>query len=206
MVGFLLDGGVHQAAGLRCILPTLPASIIANNALHRKLLQPHDTVVGLALPPSSAITPPHGPDTKLTTAINQSAPVANGQSSPQGTILMSFACPQIAAEGKSGNGIFITCLNGSVNVNFLSTGIISVRVTGAEGSGVKDEVKEGKPSGVDVEIGAFGRAIAAKKDGKEDTEENWGDVRGGLWDVAVIEALLTSQGEKIVLEDHIKNA
>lgn len=188
------------------MLPTLPASIIANNALHRKLLQPHDTVVGLALPPSSATTAPHGPDTKLTTAINQSAPVANGQSAPQGTILMSFACPQMAAEGKSGNGLFVTCLNGSVNVHSLPTGVLSVRVTGAEGSGVKNEVREGRPSGVDVEIGAFGRAVAARKAGREDTEENWGDVRGGLWDVAVIEALLTSQGKEIVLEDHIRDA
>lgn len=119
---------------------------------------------------------------------------------------MSFGCPQIPAEAKSGNGLFITCLNGSVLISFLPTGMISVRVTGAEGSGVRNEVQEGKPSGVDVEIGAFGRAIAAVKAGKEDPEENWGDVRGGLWDVAVIEALLTSQGKEVVLEDAISSA
>lgn len=204
--GFLLDGGVHQAALLRAVLPTRPASILASNALHRTLLQPHDTVMGLALPPASAVTEPHGPTTKLTTAIHKSAPVANGQSSPQGTILMSFACPQIPAEAKSGNGLFITCLNGSVLIQFLPTGSIQVRVTGSEGSGVKNEVKEGKPSGVDVEIGAFGRAIAAAKAGKENPEKDWGDVRGGLWDVAVIEALLTSQGKAIDLEEAISSA
>lgn len=206
MPGFILDGGVHQAAFLRAVLPTPPASIIAHNALHRQLTQPHDTVMGLALPPKSAITKPHGPSTKLTTAINQSAPVPNGESSPQGTILMSFGCPEIPAEAKSGNGLFITCLNGSVLINTLPTGVISVRVTGAKDSGVKNELKEGKPSGVDVEIGAFGRAIEAVKSGRENTEENWGDVRGGLWDVALIEALLTSQGKEVVLEQAISSA
>lgn len=84
--------------------------------------------------------------------------------------------------------------------------MISVRVTGAKDSGVKNELKEGKPSGVDVEIGAFGRAIEAVKAGQENPEENWGDVRGGLWDVALIEALLTSQGKEVVLEQAISSA
>jgi predicted dehydrogenase len=204
--GFLLDGGVHQTALLRAVLPVRPASIIARNALHRRLLLPHDTVMGLALPPDSATVDPHGPSTKLTTALNTTGIVENGTSQPQGTILMSFACPEIPAEGKSGNGLFITCLNGSVLIQSLPNGKLSVRVTGAEGSGVKSEVKEGRPSGVDAEIGAFGRAIQCVKEGKENDEENVGDVRGGLWDIAVIEALLTSQGKEIVLEDSISSA
>lgn len=206
MAGFLLDGGVHQTALLRAVLPVRPASIIARNALHRKLLLPHDTVVGLALPPDSATVPPHGESTKLTTALNNTGIVENGTSQPQGTILMSFACPNIPAEGKSGNGLFITCLNGSVMISSLPTGVLSIRVTGAEGSGVKSQVKEGKPSGVECEIGAFGRAIACIKEGKENQEENVGDVRGGLWDIAVIEALLTSQGKEVVLEEAIGRA
>jgi hypothetical protein len=119
---------------------------------------------------------------------------------------MSFACPNIPSEGKSGNGLFITCLNGSVLISSLPNGQLSIRVTGAEGSGVKSEVKEGKPSGVESEIGAFGRAVACVKEGKENQEENWGDVRGGLWDIAVIEALLTSQGKEVVLEESISSA
>ena len=119
---------------------------------------------------------------------------------------MSFGCPQIPADAKSGNGLFITCLNGSVLINNLPTGSIQVKVTGAEGSQVKNEVKEAKPSGVEVEIGAFGRAIEAVKSGRKDDEENWGDVRGGLWDVALIEALLTSQGKEIVLDESINSA
>ena len=83
---------------------------------------------------------------------------------------------------------------------------MSIRVTGAEGSGVKNELREEKPSGVETEIGAFGRAIECVKKGVENDEENWGDVRGGLWDIAVIEALLTSQGSEVVLEDAISSA
>ena len=73
--------------------------------------------------------------------------------------MMSFACPNIPSEGKSGNGLFITCLNGSVLISSLPNGKLSIRVTGAEGSGVKNELREEKPSGVETEIGAFGRAI-----------------------------------------------
>jgi hypothetical protein len=162
--------------------------------------------MGLALPPSSATVDPHGPSTKLTTALKSEGIVENGTSQPQGTILMTFACPNIPAEGKSGNGLFITCLNGSVLISSLPTGKLSVRLTGAEGSQVKSEVREARPSGVECEIGAFGRAIDAVKKGVENEEENWGDVRGGLWDIAVIEALLTSQGKEVVLEDAIGNA
>jgi hypothetical protein len=162
--------------------------------------------MGLALPPSSATVEPHGPSTKLSTALNTTGIVENGTSQPQGTILMSFAAPNIPAEGKSGNGLFVTCLNGSVNIQSLPNGKLSVRVTGAEGSGVKNEYKEEKASGVEVEIAAFGRAIECVNKGVENKEENWGDVRGGLWDISVIEALLTSQGKEIVLEDSISNA
>jgi hypothetical protein len=162
--------------------------------------------MGLALPPSSATVEPHGPSTKLSTALNTTGIVENGTSQPQGTILMSFAAPNIPAEGKSGNGLFVTCLNGSVNVQSLPNGKLSVRVTGAEGSGVKNEYKEEKASGVEVEIATFGRAIECITKGVENKEENWGDVRGGLWDISVIEALLTSQGKEIVLEDSISSA
>jgi len=71
---------------------------------------------------------------------------------------------------------------------------------------VKNEYKEAKASGVEVEIAAFGRAIECINKGVENEEENWGDVRGGLWDISVIEALLTSQGKEIVLEDSISSA
>jgi hypothetical protein len=162
--------------------------------------------MGLALPPSSATVEPHGPSTKLSTALNTTGIVENGTSQPQGTILMSFAAPNIPAEGKSGNGLFVTCLNGSVNIQSLPNGKLSARVTGAEGSGVKNEYKEEKASGVEVEIAAFGRAIECITKGVENKEENWGDVRGGLWDISVIEALLTSQGKEIVLEDSISSA
>ncbi|KAK4703744.1 hypothetical protein P7C70_g2471, partial [Phenoliferia sp. Uapishka_3] len=45
--GFLLDGGVHQFAGLRHILPSPLASIISTRQLLQPHLIPYDTITGL---------------------------------------------------------------------------------------------------------------------------------------------------------------
>jgi predicted dehydrogenase len=195
--GFVLDGGVHQAAQLRVCLPHPPASITSNASLHRTHLLPHDTVIGLALPPKAAITEPHGPKTKLNPEYSEEdVPVPSGQSGPTGTILLSWALPNIPAEAKRPGSTEVVCLNGRVEW-FFANGTFTVKVTGAEGSGVKDEVKEGPSIGVKVEIDMFANAIEGKK------EVNYAEPRAALWDLAVIQALLTSNGKEIILADLI---
>ncbi|KZV69597.1 oxidoreductase family protein [Peniophora sp. CONT] len=46
--GFLLDGGVHNAAVLRVILPSPLVSLTGYAALHREFLAPHDTIHAVA--------------------------------------------------------------------------------------------------------------------------------------------------------------
>jgi len=75
-----------------------------------------------------------------------------------------------------------------------------VTLTGAEGSGVKDTEKESKGCGVEVEIKMFANAVAETKAGKEPSEENYGEPRDTMWDLALIEACLSSEGKEVVLD------
>lgn len=192
MIGFLLDGGVHQAALLRTVLPTLPERIISTANLHRTHLLPHDTVQAIALPPSSSATDPHGPPTALKRDRTE-APVPNGKSAPAGTILMTFGSSNIPFESKRPSGLFVTTLNGAVHVMKEGKNFVA-KVIGAKGSEVKDDQQSGPEQGVEIELKHFAGAIAGEKD-----VPDYGDVRGALWDLSLIEALLTSEGRELNL-------
>lgn len=201
--GFLMDGGVHDIAMLRTVIPTLPAKIISSASLHRKHLLPHDTVQAIALPPSAAATEPHGPKTALTTAVHSEQSIPGppvGQSAPTGTIVMSFADPDLNGQATRLNGLYISCLHGRVEL-LNANGEWTCNVFGAKESGVKDESKSGKADGVPNECNFFARAVASRKAGQDiNQEEDLGNPRGPMWDVSVIEAMLTSNGKEVDLE------
>ncbi len=203
LAGFLLDGGVHQTALLRTVLPNLPTTIVSSASLHRTHIPPHDTVIGLASHSPSATTSPHGPPTRLKGIIKESdIPSDIGKSSPNGTILLSFGTPDLPNESKIQGGLVVTTVNGQVVVG-QKGGKWVVTTTGAKDSDVKDETKEGPGEGVKVEVGMFARAVAAVKEGKKNDEKDLGTPRGAMWDLAVIEALLTSNGKTVELESLI---
>lgn len=150
--------------------------------------------MALALSDPSTTTDPHGPPTKLKALFSHNdIPSSPGQSSPHGQILMSFAAPD-AGFHLPKSGLYVTCLNGRVAIEQVS-GTWTVRVTGAKDGEVKDEVLEGKGDGVALEIDMLSRAIQGGK-----KEENYGDPRSTLWDVALIEAMLTSDGKEVDLK------
>ena len=199
MTGFVLDGGVHNAAMLRTVLPNPPASIISSASLHRTHIPPLDTVIALALPPASAITEAHGPTTKLKPIHSLSdIPSEIGKSGPTGTILLTWATPDVPNEKKPLSGMDITTTNAQITVKRGGSGW-EVSVSGAKGSDVEDQTFEGPSEGVKVEIAMFGRAVGEAKEGKSFSEEDLGTPRGALWDLAVIEACLTSNGKPVEL-------
>ncbi|OCF37874.1 NAD-binding Rossmann fold oxidoreductase [Kwoniella heveanensis BCC8398] len=215
--GFLLDGGVHWTALLRVVLPASarPSSLIGFSALHRTHLLPHDTLQAISLPPSSSTTDSHGPKTKLTTAetTESQIPTSIGQSSPRGQIHFSFAASDIPVEKKQPNGISITCLNGVVNLisnnktRNWELEVVPAKLQG-EISHVEPIRKEGPMEGVEVEIDHFAQAISSLKQGKDlkDLEESdYGKPRDALWDLAVLEAMLNSNGKEISVDKLIGN-
>ncbi|WVQ68145.1 uncharacterized protein L199_006351 [Kwoniella botswanensis] len=207
--GFLLDGGVHWTALLRVVLPesARPSSIISLSSLHRTHLLPHDTLQAISLPPKSSVTEAHGPKTKLTTAVNDESKVPGGigKSSPRGQITFSFGGPNIPQDKALPNGLRITFLNAVVDVQSgfkeqTNERTFSIEVIPGEGTGVKAFKKEGKMDGVKVEIDHFAKAIQALKDGNkidEDAESNYAKPRDSLWDLAVLEAMLKSNGKEV---------
>ncbi len=198
--GFLLDGGVHNCAQIRTILPNPPSTILSSASLHRAHLPPHDTVIALASPSPSTHSSPHGPPTKLKGVHSESdIPSAIGDSAPHGTILLTFATPDLPADKKVQGGLVVTTTKAQVVVE-QKNGKWFVTVTGAKDSGVESGSKEGASEGVPIEVGMFGRAVAAAKEGKKATEEDYGTPRGSLWDVALLQACLTSNGKEVNLE------
>ncbi|WVF72741.1 hypothetical protein IAT40_007559 [Kwoniella sp. CBS 6097] len=210
--GFLLDGGVHWTALLRVVLPVSarPSSLIGFSALHRTHLLPHDTLQAISLPPSSSTTESHGPKTKLTTAETSESqiPTSIGKSSPRGLIHFSFAVPDIPIEKKQPNGITINCLNGVVNINSNNKTrnweleVIPAKLQG-EISRVEPIKKEGPTQGVEVEIDMFAKAISTLKQGKdikELEESDYGKPRDALWDLAVLEGMLNSNGQEVSID------
>lgn len=200
--GFLLDGGVHTTAILRTVLRQPPSGVTAFASLHRTHLLPHDTVTALLAPPRGSETTSHGPQTKLTTADLTPDQVHDvGKSRPEGQLFISFATPGLPEEERDSGGLTVSCLNGVVtlkNIGYPRKWV--VKVVGAEGSQVKTQQYEGDSEGVKVEVGMYARAVAAAKDGKQPTEENWAEPRGALWDLAVIEACLKSDGKEVDLD------
>ena len=189
---------------LRTVLPTPPSSIVSSALLHRAHLPPHDTVHAIALPSPSSHTSPHGPPTRLKGIIKESEiPSAIGKSAPHGSIFMTHASPDLPAERKVQSGLVVTTTKAQVVVSQKS-GKWVVEVTGAKDSDVENASKEGAGCGVEVEVGMFGRAVGAVKEGKKVSEPDYGTPRGALWDVAMIEACLTSDGKVVDLEKLIE--
>lgn len=113
---------------------------------------------------------------------------------------MTFAKPDLPEEARRPEGLFVTTLNGAVHIIHEGRNYV-VKVFGANGSGVKTEERRSAEKGVEVELKEFVEAIEGKSEGKPDN----GDVRGALWDVALIEALLTSEGKEVNLEALLGN-
>ncbi|WVQ99945.1 hypothetical protein IAU59_007088 [Kwoniella sp. CBS 9459] len=211
--GFLLDGGVHWTALLRVVLPVSarPSSLIGFSALHRTHLLPHDTLQAISLPPTTSTTDSHGPKTKLTTAetSEKDIPTSIGKSSPRGQIHFSFATPDLPLEKKQPNGISITCLNAIVNITSNNKTrnweieVIPAKLQG-EVSHVTPINKDGPSVGVEVEIDMFAQAISTLKQGDRiiaDLEEtDYGKPRDALWDLAVLEAMLSSDGKEVSVD------
>lgn len=198
--GFLLDGGVHQAALIRVVLPNPPEQIISTASLHRNHIPPHDTIQALALTPSTT-TDPHGPPTRLKGLREANdIPGGIGNSTSNGTIVYSFALPEIEQARKPETGLVIHCQHGTVMV--IAAGPVwKLEVIPGKGTSVKAHSEEAKKLGVREECAYFARAIADTKAGKQlDQKEKRGEPRDAIWDVALIEAMLSSNTEKVDLQ------
>ncbi|WWC67114.1 uncharacterized protein I206_101021 [Kwoniella pini CBS 10737] len=203
--GFCLDGGVHSIAMLRVVLPDPPASVIASASLHRKHTPPHDTIVALVLPDSGATKEPSGTSSKLDIARQHSAKLPEpGRSTPAGTITFTWALPNIEPRAPQNLQVLnITCLNGKLTlVN--NEGTRTLEVVPAIGSQVKAVKETSRKKGVEVELAYFARAVQATKAGRPiDPKEDFGKPMNTVWDVAVIQAMLQSNGEKVDIKQLI---
>lgn len=199
--GFLLDGGVHFAALARTVLPVPPSRITANAALHRTHLLPHDTILAIALPPASATTEPSGPPTSSIKAIRTAADVPGpiGQSSPHGSVSISWAAPDLEEADRLPTSLSVTCLNGLVVITG-NAGVWTLEVRPAVGSGVERVKKTKKSDGVEVELKEWAEAIQDVKAGREIQRADSGKPRTALWDLAFIEACLTSEGKEVDID------
>ncbi|WVQ67595.1 uncharacterized protein L199_005798 [Kwoniella botswanensis] len=203
--GFCLDGGVHSVAMLRNILPDPPAAVIASASLHRKHTPPHDTILALVLPDSAATKEPSGSSSKLDIARQHRPNLPQpGKSSPAGTITFTWALPNIESQlPRDLQVLNITCLNGKLTlVN--DSGTRTLELAPAAGTQV-EAVKETSPKkGVEVELAYFARAVLATKAGRAiDPAEDYGKPIDTLWDVAVIQAMLQSNGNKVDIKQLI---
>ncbi|GHJ89042.1 hypothetical protein NliqN6_5444 [Naganishia liquefaciens] len=191
--GFLLDGCVHAAAGLRTVVgDAKPSQVVAFKSLNRTHVGPHDTIVAIGSNPSLT-TSPHGPDFPQPTV----APQGIGKSMPTGTITFSFANPRTPDFKRP--SLAITCVNGTLclqggqqwTVRVESEDESVVRAFGA----AADEQGETFPStGVVEEVAQFARAVLGQ--GKE---VNRAEPRGALWDLGLLEGCLTSDGKVVDL-------
>jgi hypothetical protein len=144
---------------------------------------------------------PHGSPTALKALITESEiPGGLGKSAPAGTILLSFALPDTPPETRSPQGLVVTTLNAVVEITNINRKW-TYSIIPAHGSDVKAHTETAPADGVEKELGSFARAVeAAKNGGKVKEEDDLGNPRGTLWDVAVIQALLTSNGQPVELE------
>jgi len=190
--GFLLDGGVHNAAALRVILPfSLGTSTVSGIAsLTREYLKPQDTIQAVIQAEASS---------------NQSA------HPPHGIFELTFSAPP----GYSRNVLTVTGTGGNLTMTttnkvpskgdevlakaspFGSKGkdgaqeVPHIRISIVSGDdGNKKEEVDTISSGVVTEIEGFVKAINGEDDGN-------GEPRGALQDVAFIEACLQSQGRPV---------
>jgi hypothetical protein len=126
-------------------------------------------------------------------------PVTAGNSTVQGTILISFAAPDLAPEHRQPASFIVNCLNGALAFTGSSAGW-KVEIRPGKGSKVEAMTKEAEGNGVEVELKEWAEAIAAEKEGKEVDVKNDGEPRLALWDLGFIEALLNSSAKEQDLE------
>lgn len=183
-----LDGGVHSVALLRTLLPTPIQQVTSYASLSREHLAPQDTV----------------------TALISCTPIANPPSDSKdklahGIVELSFAAPAPSRAGV-GNATIITGNKGWLQIANAkgADGKPVVRTTlhkvthepAKEGDELKEEeeVIDERPRGVEAEVAIFLDLVNGGKD------EGFGDPKGALLDVAVIQATLTSEGIPIDIQ------
>jgi len=196
--GFLLDGGVHSAALLRVILPDIPASVVSVASLHRRLFPPHDTIQAIVFPKDDSVVDPHGPTTRLRPQSDSAGQQTSGRSVPAGTITMSWALPDLETRSPKIHQILsVTCLNGRLTlINDNQTRYLEVFP--AQGSEVEHIKESSTKKGVELEIAWFANAVQARRSGKEvEPKEDFGKPINMCWDVAFIQSLLKSNGNKV---------
>lgn len=176
-----------------------PASVVGITALHRTHLPPNDHLMALCLGPPDSSVKPHGPTTANTNAQHSLSDVKDlGSSIQHGTFTLSVAPPN-TSHSPTPYGAIITCLNGIVSLLQSSEGW-TLRIDGAEGSGVRSSESTGPSEGVEVEVEMWAKAISGRGGGRGEGEEpNYGQPRDTLWDVAFIQACLDSKGKEIQL-------
>lgn len=170
-----------------------PTQVVAFKSLNRTHVGPHDTITAIGSNPNLT-TSPHGPDFPQPTV----APQGIGKSTPQGTITFSFANPRTPQF--RGPSLVVTCLNGVVRLEGGQKWTVYVEsedeaVVKAAGQAAKPEGEAFPSAGVEEEVAQFARAVL----GKGEKEINRAEPRGALWDLALLEACLTSDGKVVDL-------
>jgi predicted dehydrogenase len=200
--GFILDGGVHWAAMLRTVLPKVaePVAIMAQKSLHRAHILPHDTIVGIVQPAPQATVLAHGEPTALKAVIEaKDMPVQPGTSTPHGTFLFSWAAPSAPRDSAPPNELYIVAEHATLRI--LATGASwSLTFSPTAASKVDAYTAEGPATGVEVELDDFGHAVGAARAGVADNRVNNAEPTSALWDLAFIEAALSSDGKVVEIQ------
>ncbi|KAJ9091460.1 hypothetical protein QFC19_009104 [Naganishia cerealis] len=191
--GFLLDGCVHAAAALRVVAADAkPSQVVAFKSLNRTHVGPHDTIVAIASNPSLT-TSPHGPEFPQPTI----APQGIGKSMPTGTITFSFANPRTPDFRPP--SLTVTCVNGVVRLEGGKDWTVKVEtedeaVQKSVGAAASAQGQAFPSSGVEEEVAQFARAVL-----KQGDKVNRAEPRAALWDLALLEGCLTSDGNLVDL-------
>jgi predicted dehydrogenase len=199
--GFILDGGVHWAAMLRIVLPETcrPVFVTAYKSLHRSHILPHDTVVGIVHPAHSATHEPCGSPTSVKAEITaDEMPVKPGKSTPHGTFILSWAAPDTPAGSRPPNELYIVAEHGTVRI-VNTGGKWNAKLYPTDSTGLQEATLDGPATGVEEELADYARAVAAVRVGKTDDKANNAEPRAALWDLAFVEAALTSDGKKMTI-------
>lgn len=101
---------------------------------------------------------------------------------------MSWAAPD-TADPNGRLRLDVTCLNGIVKIEFVGD-TASVKTYPAVGTGRGADHVEGPLTGIAVEVDMFGRTLRGASDAVQ-----YGRPRDALWDLAVIQALVSSHNE-----------
>jgi len=171
--GFLLDGGVHNLAALRVVLPAPLTQLSAFASLNKDYLKPYDTI--------------HS--------------IAKAGDSFHGIVEITFALPTNSAP--AGDLISVTGTEGWLSVNevnkpgtkgiIIRTVIKSVVKVKGKPDEEKEEVIEEAQNGIVAEFASFFDAIQGKD------KLGLGNPLSALSDVAFVEAALNSNGKAVDL-------